>query len=343
MRGELGTSERAREALVACGRGELALLDALSAFVDTSGALAAGLTVWRSGAFVKQTWLGLPASFERAYVEQFHAADPWIERVRALSVGSVLVSEDLLPRRQLEAGAFHAELCRPHGIRDIYGSRLARVGPYDVTLGVLRPRDARGEGRREAALVERLLPELGRVADAEVVALRRAIADTSLDGLAFAVFVLMGSRPEVLLANAAGRALVASGMVELLTGDVVVDGESLCGWLGAGGSGRRTTKHRGVRVSAGPARELHGTSVRDLYVHDPVSVNHELAARARRAYGLTERETQIARHLLLGRAPKEIAAANGVSVATLRSQLRQLYAKVGVEGQTQLVGALSCP
>jgi len=335
--------ERTREALVACGRGEIPLVDALEAFVRSSGALATGLTLWRDGAFMKQTWVGLPAEFERAYVERFHAADPWIGGVRSVATGKVLVSDELVPRDELTKSAFHAELCRPHRIRDIYGGPLARKGRYEVTLGVLRGADARGEGTREAAQLVGLVPELRRVAEAEIEGFRTALTASALDALPYGAFVVDVGRLAVVLANAAGEALLAAGTVVSGNGKLTVDGEPLQGWLTTSVHGRHTTKRSGVRVSALPPRITGGVRVRDLYVHDTVAVSHELAARARRAHGLSEREAQIARQLLLGKSPKEIAVVNGVSVATMRSQLRSLYAKIGVEGQTQLVCALSSP
>lgn len=331
----------AREALVACGRGELGLSEALETLVRTSGALAAGLTFWKEGAFFKQTWVGLPAAFERGYVEHFHTADPWIRGVKAVTTGTIVVSDEIVPRAVLEASAFHADLCRPHRIKDIYGGRLARDGAYEVTIGVLRSADARGLGAREAVDLRALVPELGCVAEAEIGAFRASTLDSSLDRLPFGVFVLAAERPEVLLANTAARALAATGTVEVRPRDLVVDGESLGPWLASRAYGRRTTRRRSVRVSAFPPRMARGVRVRDLYVHDARAVSHELAERARAAYGLSEREAQIARHLLLGDSPKEIARENGVSISTMRSQLRNLYAKVGVPGQAQLVGALS--
>lgn len=333
--------EHARDALVACGRGEIGLSEALETFVQSSRALAAGLTLWKDGAFVQQTWVGLPSEFERGYVAQFHAEDPWIRGVRAVAIGTIVVSDTLVPRDILERSAFHAELCRPSRIKDIYGGRLARDGSYEVTIGVLRSVDARGRGAREAVDLAGLVPELGTIAESEIGAFRASILDTSLDRLPFGVFVIDAGTAEVLLTNTAARALAATGTVELRPREIVVDGESLGAWLSSLPYGRRTTRQRSVRVSVFPPRMARGVRVRDLYVHDARAVSHELAERARNAYGLSEREAQIACHLLLGDSPKEIARKNGVSISTMRSQLRNLYAKVGVPGQAQLVGALS--
>ncbi len=186
-----------------------------------------------------------------------------------------------------------------------------------------------------------LVPELGTVAESEIGAFRASILDTSLDRLPFGVFVLDTGKVEVLLTNTAARALEATGTVEVRPRDIVVDGESLGPWLASLAYGRRTTRRRRVRVSVFPPRLARGVRVRDLHVHDSRAMSHELAALARDAYGLSERESQIACQLLLGNSPKEIAWKNGVSISTMRSQLRNLYAKVGVPGQAQLVGALS--
>jgi DNA-binding NarL/FixJ family response regulator len=52
---------------------------------------------------------------------------------------------------------------------------------------------------------------------------------------------------------------------------------------------------------------------------------------------LSRREREVLAGLVAGQAPKEIAAALGVAVPTVRSQVRQLFAKLGVNSQRAAV------
>lgn len=56
-----------------------------------------------------------------------------------------------------------------------------------------------------------------------------------------------------------------------------------------------------------------------------------------RAYALTRSERLIAREILLGRSPEEIANEVSLSVATVRSYLKQVLAKTGTHRQTELI------
>ena len=55
---------------------------------------------------------------------------------------------------------------------------------------------------------------------------------------------------------------------------------------------------------------------------------------------MTEAETEIALQLYAGKSPEEIASARGVSVATVRTQIKSLLTKSGARRQVQLVARL---
>ncbi len=53
-------------------------------------------------------------------------------------------------------------------------------------------------------------------------------------------------------------------------------------------------------------------------------------------FKLTQAETRVAAELAAGKSPKEIAAAAGTAISTVRNQLRVLFWKTGTKGQTEL-------
>jgi len=64
------------------------------------------------------------------------------------------------------------------------------------------------------------------------------------------------------------------------------------------------------------------------------------ADQARCMHGLTAAEARLAEALLLGLTPIDIAEQRNVSMPTVRTQLRSLFAKTGVTGQAELVKLL---
>lgn len=77
-----------------------------------------------------------------------------------------------------------------------------------------------------------------------------------------------------------------------------------------------------------------------ILVADP----DELSPSARdlaQAFGLTPAESRLAAALLTGKRLSDIAAAAGVRITTLGTQLSSILRKVGVERQADLVRVLS--
>ncbi|HTF84937.1 MAG TPA: helix-turn-helix transcriptional regulator [Cellvibrio sp.] len=58
-------------------------------------------------------------------------------------------------------------------------------------------------------------------------------------------------------------------------------------------------------------------------------------------YALTKAETEIALHIYHGKSPEAIASLRGVSVGTVRAQLKSIFVKLGVNRQAELVAKLS--
>jgi DNA-binding CsgD family transcriptional regulator len=58
-------------------------------------------------------------------------------------------------------------------------------------------------------------------------------------------------------------------------------------------------------------------------------------------FDLTPAEARLARSLANGASPDAIAGQLGVRVSTIRSQLKSLFAKLGINRQAQLVAMLA--
>ena len=58
---------------------------------------------------------------------------------------------------------------------------------------------------------------------------------------------------------------------------------------------------------------------------------------------LTAREKEIAMSAALGRTDMEVARALGISVATVRTHLKHIFAKLGVSNRTRLASRFAFP
>jgi DNA-binding CsgD family transcriptional regulator len=66
-------------------------------------------------------------------------------------------------------------------------------------------------------------------------------------------------------------------------------------------------------------------------------ITESTAAGIQKLLGLTNKETQLALHLANGRSLQESAADIGITPNTARAHLRAIFAKTGIDRQTQLV------
>lgn len=67
-----------------------------------------------------------------------------------------------------------------------------------------------------------------------------------------------------------------------------------------------------------------------LTIQDDVISDEKRIAALARAFSLTPSETNVLSYMVMGNKPKEIAYETGVSLCTVRSHLRTLYAKMNV-------------
>jgi len=74
-----------------------------------------------------------------------------------------------------------------------------------------------------------------------------------------------------------------------------------------------------------------------IYVSNPDREHIAMADKLAKLYGLTPGESRLTEALIKGESIKEYAQRNGVSVNTVRSQLKQVFGKTGVKRQSDLV------
>lgn len=212
----------------------------------------------------------------------------------------------------------------------------------------------------EVAKLDPLVPHLARAMEVRrqvgVAARRAALAEAALDKSQDAILIL-DAEGEPFFANGAAHALLASGDgVALRRGGFGFASEpaqrrfvravaEACGRRGANGAVLAVPRPRGapLRVLVTPLSA--GETTRALVViSDPDAQDSGLPAKLAGLYGLTEAAAEVTAALGRGRSPAEIAAARGVSLATVRTQVRQALERTEARSIAELAAlAASMP
>lgn len=74
-----------------------------------------------------------------------------------------------------------------------------------------------------------------------------------------------------------------------------------------------------------------------VMLSEPNKTNNELIVNITMTYGLSPAESRVLIHLLTRKSPQQIADVSGVSITTLRTQLKAIFAKTGTKNQRELV------
>lgn len=331
--------------------------------------LACGLRFEDADKQVHQVWWGLPAAFERAYLDHFHQHDPWMPGARSLPLGRCVPSQALVPDEVLKRSEFYRDLLRPHGLREIVGGVIEKSTSGITTFAVMRADGARCFDAIDAAQLDALIPRFR-----QAIWVERQLAELETAGLQgrpnltrVGLFVL-DSSGRIASANPTAEHLLRAGDAlcsrsgELHAVCPISDAELSRGVRGAVPSAE---EHPGparallaIQRSSGPAlvasisplteavssKRIPGPRPAVLVlVHDPVAPIDLLAVEAalRSLYRLTPAEARVAALVGSGHSPAQTAARLKITPGTTRFQLKQVYARTGVDGQRGLVRLVS--
>lgn len=302
-----------------------------------------------------------PAAMQR-YVEQYHAHDVWMQRGHALNAwtpGHVVVSKDLLPDKAFLESVFYREFLAPQDIRDLCAGVLhdgSEPGIPRVHIALYRNHASPRFNASDKALLAALLPHLReatrigyRLAEMEQgLRIARSTADAILPAL-----VLTDRSGRIVFGNRAAKALceandglrfeknrlrIAAPRLQARLDRMLMQDDA------------QTAALQIPRLSGKPAYWLiqvdlpaAGESPPDarrankaLLIHDPAAEEANLQDFAA-LYRLTPAETRLLDALLSHSALPEAARHLGVSINTVRSQLRSILEKCGVRRQVELM------
>lgn len=248
---------------------------------------------------------------------------------------------------------FYQDFFRAHDLGISSAAKLHEHDGAGVYLSLLTVRGAPMPSAAQQQLLERLSVHLRQAAwlSGRISRLELGIAQREL--------LLEQSRMAQWLIDADGRVLYCNGSAERRMSDPAFPLRERQGRLDCA-QGQLTSLLRAACGKVGPARagclslpegELLVTPVRSegrlrLDIDQPLALVALLAGQPKATlladlFACTPAEIRLAELIARGHSPEECAARLGVSINTVRSQLRALFRKTDTERQGELVGLLS--
>jgi len=311
---------------------------------------------------------GIDPERARTYLEHFAAVDLYLPAARArVEPGDVVWEYEVIPPDQIAGTEIFEDYLRPQGI---FGA--------GQSLGGILQNDARGlafiqfvgRARRRCLApsadetLKVLLPHIRRAVDIQARVCEAQLAEATLDRLQLGVAFLDARGRVLRMSRAAAETFAAHDGLELRrevlhaasrsehTALERLIAHTAAPGLGSGGPGGALPIRRPsgrpplslVAVPASPAATLFsgilGAAV--LFIADPEAGPPAAPAETLSVlYGLTPGEARTALLIAEGRAPKEVAQALEVSVDTVRTVLKRVFAKTGVDRQAALARLLA--
>jgi len=306
---------------------------------------------------------GIDPEVVRLYNEHYVAVDPLVTASLGLPPGTLVDSEEMFSARWWRRHKLYGELGAPFGIEHIGGATLLVSPTAFAAFSMMRAPGASFSGD-ELALLEMLIPHMmrafaihHRLGAAEQ---RSRLLGGLVDRLDLGV-VLVDDHGRVLQANEAALAIARqrdgfvlgrgtfaaaerrqTAALLGLVANVLRDGVAA-----AGGalrlsrpSGRRPLEVLVVPLSS-RQRETEGPPpVAALFITDPEVEPRTAEDLLQQLYGLTPAEARLAVALLVGLSVDEAADRFTVTAATVRTQLRSVFAKTDTRRQSELVRTL---
>ncbi|MCB4822153.1 helix-turn-helix transcriptional regulator [Roseicella aerolata] len=257
---------------------------------------------------------------------------------------------------ELRATRFYREYLAPRGDLDMIGFALMREGDATGHWLLITQMDRPPITAEEAAGLELVAPHVRRA-----VEISRVLGDQSLSARTYraalerldaAVLILDGKRrvtyanPQAEAALAAGRVLRTGpdgrlrGATDAAERALLRAGEGTAGGIEAPVSEENGEEHLLFALSLDLAAEDRlGQEERAtlLVLRSPREDTRNPVTIAARVFGLTPAQVQVLAFLAQGHAPEDIAGILGVSVATVRSHLADLFRRTGTARQAELI------
>jgi DNA-binding CsgD family transcriptional regulator/PAS domain-containing protein len=353
---ELETAERSFAAAAVGAMSWPATLDRLS---DATGSVGTCLVPVRGRIPDdphSERLIGLHASYHR---------DGWVgrdERLRSMPVmlqRGAASEVDFISMDEIDLNPYYQEWLAPHGLRWFCGVKVA----FDADLWVLSIQRSIAQGPFSPAEVQQLASLSEKLASAAALAralgfvrAEAALAAFEASGMAVALIDRLG---KVFRLNAVAEQMLGEG-ISVVQGRLVSDRHSATAaldralrallWAGASQAllsptplprvGRRPLLAYGVRPPE-ICRDALAPCKAVVILVDPDARPQPPEAHLQAAFGLSAAEARLAAWLAGGESLRAAADAHGVAYETARAQLKNIFAKMEISRQSELVALLA--
>lgn len=315
--------------------------------------------------------MGYDPAFVAAYREHFANLDYYAPILRRTPIGSPLRGSEAVPWERQRKTEFFNDYFVAQGIHHAFGCILARNDSYDLLFGMQREVGQPDFSEDDFRLIRLVAPHMARA-----VQINRRMAEVTTQ-THWAWSALDCLRVGVILLDGRGRPLHVNRAAERLTGGgngfgvgregltlpaandtarlrrLIADAADLATGRGGAAGGCLRVSIVGSRAATLQFQVIplpHGLSERPW---DPSQADECVAvfvstaggprlswSRMMALHGLTRAEARLASMLAEGISLEEAAATLAVSIGTVRSQLKSVFAKTGVTRQAKLVALL---
>jgi DNA-binding CsgD family transcriptional regulator len=301
---------------------------------------------------------GMPEDGVTRYAEHFHRVCPRLPWGRRDPVGTALFDYRFVDESQMRRLEFYEDFLIPGGFRYMVGGVVANHGNRFGIVAAHRAPTAGHADDATIAVVERLLPHLARALEIQrrlqVAEATAATLSEALDLVTVGVVALsQGGRP--LFVNDEARRVCNGNSGLVLSPDAITarrpsDAKELGAIQQLGGGmcidafGARPLSLVAARLPQRPgpwSLEAPNRAASLLFIKDTTTSPLVLEEVLVSAYGLTPAEVHMAQAMAAGRSLADHAEQRGVSLNTVRTQLKRLRAKLGVRSQADLVRRLA--
>lgn len=336
------------------------MLLGLAQQMDATAATIIQLENWKGHLEVS---IGAAEDAKLLYDTHYGALDSWTHASRGkVFEGWVWAGEELVPAAELAKSEFYADFLRHFSMFHEAGTCLQKQGSFLAVLSVLRDRCQPAFDGEAAIFLGMVSPHLRRGLQLHRKMLDLQEKNDTLSAAFDAVLtgvVLLGSSGTVLAVNRAASEICANSKCLQLSPTAIRATESKADRalqrtialakdprLGNSGGGViRINRESGepLVVVVSPIRTGDwpvGTSV-GVFITDPDFHQSSTPQILQAAFGLTPAETRLASVLAQGFSLAEASEQLHVSLNTVRTQLKNLFAKTNTSRQAQLAALLS--
>jgi DNA-binding CsgD family transcriptional regulator len=299
----------------------------------------------------------------RVYQER-HIDNVFNRHMSHQPVGAIVYSDEIIDLNDLRRTAFYDDVFRPQQLAHSAMIALASQNGFQAAFNICRTSRQGSFGVRERRLLSALVPHMRRsialgLRSNAYQAVHRAAFEV-IERLADGIVVLDASL-RTIYANPAARAFESGGALTLCPSPSCA-GKALAEQLqkllrntarGAGGALSLPTSVKScglLTLLATPVRghiatRLHEASLRDaavlLFIVDIARRKRIAVEQIRQAYGLTWSEARVAIGVGSGMSGMEVASAMNLSPNTVKSHLRNVFAKTATQRQSELARLVS--